>query len=316
VSDVPQGEGWWLGVDGRYYPPERHPDVAGSGDSGPPDSGVAVNEAGAEVESGSPVAVDTLEPAVDPPNESDAPDPWYHSWLAILLGLVLFFPAGLWFLWASGKSRRVKVGLSAVTALVVIGFAAFSLSTSSDRGDVAMETARDRSSPTEQPAGSTTTIESTTTAVPVPEATTTSVAPPPAESVPTEPPPPEPPPEPVGPPAPAPFEAPIEPAVSDDPFAGETPAQRTARVRASEILKTGLHSRPSLIRQLEGEGLASVDAAYGVDVLVVDWNDQAARKGAEYLKLRQFTRQELYDQLSLDGYAGMELDFGLSANGL
>jgi hypothetical protein len=27
MSDVPQGDGWWLAVDGKYYPPEQHPDA-------------------------------------------------------------------------------------------------------------------------------------------------------------------------------------------------------------------------------------------------------------------------------------------------
>jgi hypothetical protein len=26
MSDTPQGEGWWVASDGRYYPPEQHPD--------------------------------------------------------------------------------------------------------------------------------------------------------------------------------------------------------------------------------------------------------------------------------------------------
>ena len=28
MSDAPQGEGWWLASDGRYYPPESHPNAA------------------------------------------------------------------------------------------------------------------------------------------------------------------------------------------------------------------------------------------------------------------------------------------------
>jgi len=32
MSDVSQGPGWWMASDGRWYPPELHPDVrAGDG---------------------------------------------------------------------------------------------------------------------------------------------------------------------------------------------------------------------------------------------------------------------------------------------
>lgn len=28
MSDTPQGDGWWQASDGRWYPPEQHPDLA------------------------------------------------------------------------------------------------------------------------------------------------------------------------------------------------------------------------------------------------------------------------------------------------
>jgi hypothetical protein len=36
VSDVPQGEGWWLATDGRYYPPEQHPNAQPAPPAPPP----------------------------------------------------------------------------------------------------------------------------------------------------------------------------------------------------------------------------------------------------------------------------------------
>lgn len=314
------GEGWWLGVDGRYYPPELHP-TAGLPepeleDAGPPTEVVVAatvtgpDALGAVTDPGQPE---------DRPGDSAATEPWYHSWPAIAVGLLLVFPVGLLLLWTSGKQRSAKFGLSALTAIVVVGVAAVSLTSSPDRDAVATGSDGQRTAASERAESSTTTTESTTTTTAVPESTTT--APPAPAPAPSEPPPPpETVPEPVGPPPPAPappaVASPIEPTVSDDPFAGESPTQRAARFRAAEVIRTGLHSRTSLIRVLEGEGIPSADAAYGVDVLVIDWNDQAARKGAEYLKQRPFSRQELNDQLVTDGYVGMELDFALSANRL
>ena len=36
MSDVPQGEGWWKAVDGRWYSPEQHPDYVAPPPPPPP----------------------------------------------------------------------------------------------------------------------------------------------------------------------------------------------------------------------------------------------------------------------------------------
>jgi hypothetical protein len=78
--------------------------------------------------------------------------------------------------------------------------------------------------------------------------------------------------------------APSAPA-APSPFAGETVSQRNARQRAADYLDYTSFSRKGLIDQLGYEGFTQADA-YGVDALKVDWNEQAAKKAADYLKYK------------------------------
>ena len=39
MTDAPLGDGWWKAVDGKWYPPERHPDYVVPAPPPPPDSG-------------------------------------------------------------------------------------------------------------------------------------------------------------------------------------------------------------------------------------------------------------------------------------
>ena len=47
----------------------------------------------------------------------------------------------------------------------------------------------------------------------------------------------------------------------------------------------------------------NADATWAVDHLSVDWNDQAAKKAAEYLAYTSFSRQGLIDQLIYEGFS-------------
>jgi hypothetical protein len=63
MSDVAQGEGWWLATDGRWYPPELHPDAAaGPAPDGAHDRSTAGPEAGRAA-----VAPDAGAPGTDGP---------------------------------------------------------------------------------------------------------------------------------------------------------------------------------------------------------------------------------------------------------
>jgi hypothetical protein len=60
-------------------------------------------------------------------------------------------------------------------------------------------------------------------------------------------------------------------------------------------------SRQGLIDQLSsdaGDKFSVADATAAVDSLTVDWNAQAARSAAQYLKISGFSCQGLIEQLS------------------
>lgn len=75
-------------------------------------------------------------------------------------------------------------------------------------------------------------------------------------------------------------------------------------------------SRTGLIEQLRYEGFSQADAAYGVDALNVDWNDQATKKARDYLSYTSFSHQSLVEQLVYEGFTAAQAEHGVSATGL
>ena len=67
-----------------------------------------------------------------------------------------------------------------------------------------------------------------------------------------------------------------------------------------------------MISQLEYEGYSNADATWAVDQLGVDWNEQAAKKAAEYLAYTSFSRQGLIDQLVYEGFSPAEAEYGVA----
>ena len=64
------------------------------------------------------------------------------------------------------------------------------------------------------------------------------------------------------------------------------------------------------------EGFTQGEAEYGVDALNVDWNEQAAKKAAEYLDYSSFSRSGLIEQLVFEGFTQGEAEYGVSTTGL
>ena len=64
------------------------------------------------------------------------------------------------------------------------------------------------------------------------------------------------------------------------------------------------------------EGFTQGDATYGVDALNADWNQQAAKKAAEYLDLSSFSRAGLIEQLAYEGFTQAQAEYGVSTTGL
>jgi len=106
------------------------------------------------------------------------------------------------------------------------------------------------------------------------------------------------------------------PPTTEGPFAGETVSQRNARQSATDYLDMTSFSRKGLIGQLEYEGFTQDDAAYGVDALNADWNEQAAKSAADYLNMTSFSRSGLIDQLVYEGFTRAQAEYGVGTTGL
>lgn len=97
---------------------------------------------------------------------------------------------------------------------------------------------------------------------------------------------------------------------------GETVSQKNARRSAENYLGFQAFSRSGLIKQLEFEGFSTEDAAYGIDALDPDWNDQAAKSAKNYLEFQAFSRSGLIEQLLFEGFSKAEAEYGVSTAGL
>jgi hypothetical protein len=75
-------------------------------------------------------------------------------------------------------------------------------------------------------------------------------------------------------------------------------------------------SRSGLISQLEFEGFSSSEATYGTDAQNADWNAQAAKKAASYLRTSAFSRSGLISQLEFEGFTRAQAEYGVNSVGL
>jgi hypothetical protein len=95
----------------------------------------------------------------------------------------------------------------------------------------------------------------------------------------------------------------------------ETIGQKNARESAESYLDFSAFSRQGLIDQLEFADFSTEDAEYAVDVIEVDWNEQAAKKAEAYLDFSAFSRDGLIDQLVFEGFTQEEAEYGVTAVG-
>jgi hypothetical protein len=95
----------------------------------------------------------------------------------------------------------------------------------------------------------------------------------------------------------------------------ETIGQKNARESAESYLDFSAFSRQGLIDQLEFEDYSTEDAEYAVDILNVDWKEQAAKSAESYLEFTSFSRDGLIDQLVFEGYTQEEAEYGVAAVG-
>jgi hypothetical protein len=92
--------------------------------------------------------------------------------------------------------------------------------------------------------------------------------------------------------------------------AGLTSGQENALGTAEDYLSMSGFSRSGLIEQLVFEGYSTKDAAFAVDHLNVDWNEQAARSAEDYLSMSGFSRSGLIEQLVFEGYTRAQAEYG------
>ena len=95
----------------------------------------------------------------------------------------------------------------------------------------------------------------------------------------------------------------------------ETIGQKNARESAESYLRFAAFSREGLIDQLEFEEYSTEDAEYAVDILDVDWKEQAAKSAENYLEFTAFSREGLIDQLLFEGFTQEEAEYGVTAAG-
>ena len=93
-----------------------------------------------------------------------------------------------------------------------------------------------------------------------------------------------------------------------------TMGQKNALASAKEYLNFTAFSYQGLIKQLEHEKYSREDAAYGADNCGTNWNEQAAKKAKEYLRL-SLSRDRLIDHLKFDGFTHEQAVYGVTANG-
>ena len=91
---------------------------------------------------------------------------------------------------------------------------------------------------------------------------------------------------------------------------GLTAGQENALATADDYISMSGFSRSGLIDQLEFEGYSSKNAAFAVDNLNVDWNQQAARTADDYLSMSGFSRSGLIEQLEFEGYTPQQAQYG------
>ena len=105
--------------------------------------------------------------------------------------------------------------------------------------------------------------------------------------------------------------APFDPALPLSPA-----SQQNAVQKAKDYLGYDAFSRQGLIKQLEYDHFSTEDAAFAVDSITVDWNEQAAKKAKNYLGYDAFSHDGLINQLEYDGFTPAQAEFGVAAAGL
>lgn len=91
-----------------------------------------------------------------------------------------------------------------------------------------------------------------------------------------------------------------------------TLGQSNAVAKAKDYLNFTSFSRNGLISQLEFEGFSTEEATYGVDNVVVNWNEQAKLNAIQYLNFSPFSKKGLSDQLLFEEFTSDQVAYAIS----
>lgn len=265
----PDEPGWWLASDGKWYPPESAaPPVPPAAFAGAASTGAARTA-------------------------------WWDSTWFFVVSIFVCFPVMLVLLWRKPWHKGVKIGVTALVALFVIGSIASGSPAEPERN--ASSTApKERFEPLVDCGDGTQASDLGSCPEPTSTTSATTTTPPPTAPPTTQPP------APTAPPAPV-----------------ETAGQYNARRSALDYLRMGNgFSRAGLIDQLSseyGEGFSLADATYGVDATNTDWNAQACLSAKGYLEMQAFSHAGLVEQLSSqygEQFTYSQAEYGVSCAGL
>jgi hypothetical protein len=104
-----------------------------------------------------------------------------------------------------------------------------------------------------------------------------------------------------------------KPAPAEDEAPAMTAAQENAVGSAEDYLEFSSFSRKGLIEQLRFEGYSNKDAAFAVDAISPNWNEQAAGSAEDYIDTSGFSREGLIEQLKFEGYTQQQAEHGVNA---
>ena len=91
--------------------------------------------------------------------------------------------------------------------------------------------------------------------------------------------------------------------------------QRNAVRSAKVYLEALPMSYGKMITQLEFEGYATEDAAFGAKNCDADWNAEAAECAKLYLDMMGYSKDNLITQLEYEGFTHEQAVYGVEANG-
>jgi len=103
--------------------------------------------------------------------------------------------------------------------------------------------------------------------------------------------------------------------IAESNSAGDMIGQINATKDAKNHLRHSAFSRQGLINQLEYDGYANADAAFGADHSGAAWMEQAVLCAADYLEYAAFSRKGLIDQLVFEGFSEDEAAYGADQSG-